>query len=241
MIKAVLFDYGGVLSEGGKKGCIPKIFAKIYGIDVSETNPDCDLTLMVRCGEITEQEYFAEMNRRHPNGPRATPENYLAAADILMRSEPVFELAASLREQGIMTGILSNINGTIAEELRKRGEYDDFDPLILSYELGLAKPDPELYTLAVDRTGFKANEVLLIDDMEMCRPPAEINMHFILATSPQQIVDDTKALFLRENGLLIGNPQTERELYEDPLHWRRDGRAGSAHSREHLAGVEAHA
>lgn len=202
MIKAVLFDYGGVLTEGGTSGCVARIFATIYGIDPADMDGDDDIMLRARQGLISEQEYFAEMNRRHSTGPRANRENYLQNTDIFVKSEPVYALAANLRSHGIATGILSNINDIAADELRVRGFYDGFEPVVLSYQEKLAKPQPEFYKLAVERLGVAPGEVVLIDDQEKCRPSAEaLGMHFILATSPQQIVAATKALLQKENKL----------------------------------------
>jgi putative hydrolase of the HAD superfamily len=204
MIKSVLFDYGGVLTEGGTSGCIQRTFASIYGIDPSEIDADADLILRDRQGTILEQDYFDEMNRRHPSGPRADRRSYLAACDVFEKSVPVYRLAEQLRKHGIVTGILSNINEAVAEELRARGFYDGFDPIVLSCEEGMAKPEPGFYDLALQRLGCKPDEVAFVDDQDKCRPPAEaLGMHFILARSPGQIVSDVVALIRAENNLTL--------------------------------------
>ncbi len=204
MIKAVLFDYGGVLSEGGATGCIQRIFGAIYGIDPSELNKDGDIIKSTQLGEMSGQQFLSEMNRRHPEGQRATRENYLAESDIFVKSEPVHDLADRLRQHGIATGILSNINDFAAETLQDRGFYDGFDPLVLSFQEKIAKPDPRLYRLAVERLGIGAEDVLFVDDSERYSLPAEaMGMRFILAKSPRQIVHDTEALILKENGITL--------------------------------------
>lgn len=201
MIKAVLFDYGGVLTPGGTSGCVQRIFGQIYGIDPVLINEDYDVLFRARQGKMTTQEFFDEMNRRHPEGERATAEKYLALCDTFVKSEPVYDLAARLRQQGVATGILSNINDIVADELRARGFYDGFSPVILSCEEKLAKPEPEFYQIAVDRLGVSPHEIAFVDDQEKCRPPAEaLGMHFILATSPAQIVHDTEEMVRNENG-----------------------------------------
>lgn len=202
MIKAALFDFGGVLTEGGTSGCVQRIFGSIYGIDPALIDKDVDLMLRARQGTVSQQEFFDEMNRRHPEGDRANREKYVAASDVFVRSEPVYNIAARLRKNGIATGILSNINDITADELRARGFYDDFEPIILSYQEKLAKPDLRFYQIAVDRLGINPREIVFIDDQEKCRQPAEtIGMHFILAISPEQIVRDIEALILKENNL----------------------------------------
>lgn len=204
MIKAVLFDYGGVLSPGGLAGCVPRSIARLYGVNISDLSGDTDLLRRAARGQISEEEYFAELNQRHPDGPRLNLQSYLAAQDIFERSEPVYELAGRLREAGIRTGILSNINDIAANELKRRGFYDGFDPLILSYKEKMAKPDPQFYQLAIDRLGLHPDEVIFIDDQERCRQPAEaLGMHFVLAVSPQQIVQDVTTILGKENNLNV--------------------------------------
>jgi FMN phosphatase YigB (HAD superfamily) len=204
MIKAVFFDYGGVLSPGGLAGCVPEAIASVYGTDVAVLENDHDILSRATRGEISETEYYDELNRRHPDGPRLNRANYLAAQDIFVKSDSVYVLASKLRSHGIQTGILSNINDIAANELRAKGFYDGFDPIVLSFEEKVAKPEKQFYITALQRVGVSANEAVLIDDQDRCRPPAdELGMHFILATSPQQIVADTTALMQRENNLSL--------------------------------------
>src|SRR5688572_6060342 len=110
MIKAVLFDYGGVLTEGGKTGSLPRLFAAVYGIDPAEVENDREIIASAQLGVTTCEEFLAAMNERHPDAVRATRESYLAASDLFAKCNPVYDLAVRLRGHGIATGILSNIN-----------------------------------------------------------------------------------------------------------------------------------
>ncbi|MGW0477257.1 HAD-IA family hydrolase [Streptomyces coeruleorubidus] len=44
------------------------------------------------------------------------------------------------------------------------GLLDIVDTLVLSYEVGFAKPDPRIYTVALQRLGADPADVLFIDD-----------------------------------------------------------------------------
>jgi epoxide hydrolase-like predicted phosphatase len=204
MIKAVLFDYGGVLTEGGKAGCMQRLFGAIYGVDPRQIDDDLNILTRAQLGAITEEEFFSEMNRRHQGGQRANRHNYIAYADIFKKSEPVYNLAERLRHNRITTAILSNINNIAADELRARGFYDSFDPVILSYQEKLAKPDQRFYQIAIDRLRLRPEEILFIDDQTKNRQPAEaLGLHFILANSPKQIVHDVEALIYEENDIKL--------------------------------------
>jgi len=65
------------------------------------------------------------------------------------------------------TGILSNADATLRERLGKViGIADLFDDIVCSAEVGLAKPEPEIYALACDRLGVPPGACVFVDDHE---------------------------------------------------------------------------
>lgn len=202
MIKVVLFDFGGVLSKTGTKGFIQEKIAELYGRDPQEVDIT-DLHMDLRRGVSTDEDFFTELNKRL-NG-NVSKQIFLEKIHSAVEVSPkVYDLAARLRKHGIATGIFSNVFAMNADVIRKQGLYDGFDPVLLSCDEGCAKPDEEFYQKAVERTGVRPNEILLIDDQEKCMPPAEkMSMHVILATTPEQIVADTEALIATENGITL--------------------------------------
>lgn len=197
MIKAVLFDYGGVLSPGGRT--ISGVYSRLLGIPEDKVEL-ADLHVAYRRGDISTEDFFIKLGEQY--GKTVTAEKFLEYSDIFVKNEAVYKLAERLRKVGIKTGILSNVYKISAEILRKDGYYNGFDPVILSYEEGLAKPDPKFYMLAVDQLQMSPEEILFIDDQEKCFPPARaLGMHTIRAENEKQIVADTLALLKQENGL----------------------------------------
>lgn len=206
MIKVVLFDFGGVLSNTGKKGFIQEKIAELYGLNPRDVDI-ADLHMDLRRGVSTDEQFFAALNRRF-NG-NISKEMFLNAVNGAVDvSAKVYDLARRLRDHGIATGIFSNVFAMNAAAIRKQGLYDGFDPVLLSCDEGCAKPDEPFYKKAIERTGVQPHEMLLIDDQEKCLPPAKkLGMHVILATSPEQIVSDTEALINAENGITLGTQQ----------------------------------
>jgi epoxide hydrolase-like predicted phosphatase len=204
VIKAVLFDYGGVLSESGKVGNIQAVLGEIYGLDPKSIEM-ADLHYQFLRGQIDEAQFFGELNKRYGKSFTANQELFAAKNQgFFTPSRPVYDLAAKLRATGIKTGILSNIYPASAQALREAGAYNEFDPVVLSCEEQCAKPDRVFFEAALRKLGAAGNEVLFIDDQERFREVAEgLGMHFIVATSPEQIVADTKALILKENGITL--------------------------------------
>ena len=108
----------------------------------------------------------------------------------------------AIRGHGIQTGILSNMYGSSADLLRAGGHYDGFDPIVLSYQEGLAKPDPVFYQIALDKLGLQADQILFIDDQKRFIEAAQkLGFQTIQANSEDQIVADTQRILKEQNGL----------------------------------------
>ncbi|MET1033492.1 MAG: HAD-IA family hydrolase, partial [Candidatus Saccharimonadales bacterium] len=171
MIKAVLFDFGGVLTESGKKGFVDSTIAELYDqmpgtFDIGEWH------YKLRRGKGDDDAFFADLNQRF--GKHVTKALFLDKTQTsFIPSQEVYDLAKQLREAGIKTGILSNIFRMNARALQEQGWYDGFEPLILSCDEGYAKPDPEIYEIAIQKTGVAAEEILFVDDQDKCMPPAQ--------------------------------------------------------------------
>jgi FMN phosphatase YigB (HAD superfamily) len=49
---------------------------------------------------------------------------------------------------------------------RRLGDYDHFDAVYASFQMGVAKPDPEFYLAILKQEGKMPSEIVFIDDME---------------------------------------------------------------------------
>jgi len=88
-----------------------------------------------------------------------------AFADIFSEIKPMIALHGALRANGIPTCILSNTNDLAVGHIRRRFPFfADFDNYILSYELGVMKPDPKIYEAVESATGRAGEEIVYIDD-----------------------------------------------------------------------------
>ena len=95
------------------------------------------------------------------------------------------------RKVGLISNAWSGLRGFIT---RQRFE-DVFDDLIISAEIGLMKPDPRIYQLALERLGAKPEEAVFLDDfrrnVEAARSIGMAAIHF---TQPEQALDELKEL-----------------------------------------------
>lgn len=202
MIKFVYFDYGGVLTQSGRSGFITETIAELLGKNPADIEIG-DLHYLLRRGQGNDALFFDEINKRY--GGSITKEAFLRKVNAQVNpSHEVYTLAAQLRAQGIGTGLLSNVFALNARDLESQGAYDGFEPRILSCDEGYAKPEQELYDIAVDRAGVLPHEILFVDDQEKCLVPAKaMGMHVVQAVNPAQTVQDTKQVIARENGISL--------------------------------------
>jgi putative hydrolase of the HAD superfamily len=81
--------------------------------------------------------------------------------------EETWALAARLRAAGVRTAVLSNgIREVIAHLDRERPLEAHFDVVVVSYVVGCAKPEPEIFQITLDRLGVAPQEALFVDDRQ---------------------------------------------------------------------------
>lgn len=98
------------------------------------------------------------------------------------------EMIARLRRTGILTAILSNTCYSLAKRHYRMGHYDLVDLHILSHEVGLHKPSPEIFAFALESAKVQASGALLVDDRaENVIAAREFGMHAIHYVDEQQL------------------------------------------------------
>lgn len=87
----------------------------------------------------------------------------------------------SLRAAGIRTAFVSNCSSNTRPLLTALGLVDLVDELVLSCEVGAAKPDPVIYRTALDVLGVRASEALFVDDQpSYCEGAAAVGIDAVL-------------------------------------------------------------
>ncbi|MEU2623139.1 HAD-IA family hydrolase [Streptomyces sp. NPDC007157] len=74
------------------------------------------------------------------------------------------EVLRTLRRQGIAVGVVSNIGWDLRPVFRAHGLDAYVDAYVLSYEHGVQKPDPRLFTVALEALGAAPAETLMVGD-----------------------------------------------------------------------------
>lgn len=165
-VRAVLFDFGGVLAEEGfREGLFA--LAHRQGLDPLAVH-GAGMEAIYRTGYVVGRGSEAEFWRvlRQQSGLRGDDAALTATIlDRFVLRPRLLAMVRSLRAQGYRVAILSDQTDWLEELDRRFGFYREFDRVFSSYRLGKGKRDPSLFDEVVGELGLTPNEVLFIDDM----------------------------------------------------------------------------
>lgn len=78
----------------------------------------------------------------------------------------MLDAARRLEADGIECALGTNQHRERAAYMRQALGYDSiFEPMVISAEIGVAKPDPRFFEIAVEQIGVTAGQVLFVDDV----------------------------------------------------------------------------
>lgn len=77
---------------------------------------------------------------------------------------PTAKLISELKAAGYKLYVLSNMSREFIDFLRKQEVYRNFDGDVISCEVGVVKPMPEIYDLLLERFALDPAETIFIDD-----------------------------------------------------------------------------
>jgi len=178
----LLVDFGGVLTtsvwDSFADFCRDKGLAEDAVLRMFREDPLALAELrQLETGRISEDEFerrFAE---------RLGLEQAADLIDSMFRgmkpSEPMVTAVRAARASGIHTGLISNSWSTSHYDRDLLAQL--FDAAVISAEVGLHKPQPEIYLLASQRLGVEPERCVFVDDLrENCAGAEAVGMTAIL-------------------------------------------------------------
>ena len=166
VIGAVIFDLGNVLIAVDETRALDRMAART-GKTRRELENYVMLTPSVNQlarGELSAQRFF-EIVRQDTGFDGDFTEFARIWSDIFTPIEPMIALARRLKGQ-VTRLILSNTNAIHMDYVLKQFSIvREVEGLVLSHEVGLLKPDPRIYKLALQRFGLRAERAVFIDDI----------------------------------------------------------------------------
>ncbi|MEU8237072.1 HAD family hydrolase [Actinoplanes missouriensis] len=170
--RAVVFDFFGTLTRSVQRGPQHADIARSLGADPEAVTGVLDSTFRARaCGRYGSAEatlrWVIEQagGRPRPGAIRAAMPARIDAlrADTQLRSDAVSALTA-IRGRGVRTAVISDCTHELPAFLPGLPVAPLLDAQIYSVELGVCKPDPEIYLAACDRLGVAPSDCLYVGD-----------------------------------------------------------------------------
>lgn len=165
----IYFDLGKVLLEFSHDRMLKQMGEEV-GLDQSRVRElvfESGLSRRYECGEIDSQQ-FCQTFFQLAEVECDTDQLLRAGSDIFSIRTEMLPLIVNLSLSGMGVGILSNTCPAHWEFIASRFGFlsDFFSPVILSYEVGVMKPDPRIYELAAERAGTNPSSIFYVDDLE---------------------------------------------------------------------------
>ena len=190
-IKAVAFDYGGVIAFFQDEQAM-KDMAGLAGIDVSLMHKIYwDNRAIYDQGLVDGAGFFKSI---------LADIGLFADADLLEKlivrdmeswshvNPESEELIRDLKASGIKLGILSNIVPDFLDRVKGNlPVFDLMDATVFSCEVGRTKPDKKIYQILLSRLDCQADELVFFDDLELNVNAASVlGIHAFLWKSPEE-------------------------------------------------------
>ena len=154
MIKVFLFDYFDVVRADSFHAWLKK-----YGY-TREDEPG-EISRRMDKGEIDVSQFIAELaefNNQSSAEVTAELESFRVV------NQDVVKLIRDLKAK-YRVALISNADAVfLRKELQERGLTELFDEIFISSELGMIKPEPEIFEYATSKLEVQPHEVILVDD-----------------------------------------------------------------------------
>jgi epoxide hydrolase-like predicted phosphatase len=182
-IRAVFFDLGGVILRTEYQAPRQQLADRL-GMDYEDLVKivfDSDTGYRATLGEISSEEHWASIMKRlkRPVSELPSIREDFFAGDILDRT--LVDYIRSLRGK-YKTGLISNAWGDLRDYIVREKFDDAFDKMIISAEVGAAKPEAKIFHIALEQFGVSPNEAVLVDDflvnIEGCEKAGIKGIHF---------------------------------------------------------------
>lgn len=193
--KGLLIDWGGVMTSDVFETF--KAFCELEGLEPNEVgrrfreDRACrELLIGLETGAIGEEEFeplFAAM--LGVSAPQLI-ERLFAGSET---EHEMLEAVRRAREAGVRTGLISNSWGTSRYDRALLAEL--FDGIVISGEVGMRKPTPQIYELGADSIGLEPEECVFVDDLPFNLAPAiELGMATVHHTSAGETIAQLERL-----------------------------------------------
>lgn len=174
-IKAVIFDVGGVLQLGEKPrynareihtSGIHERLAKKLGLTIDQYFDSIDSYYARSIEGLIDEKTLLSVISLNLNYPKNKLKKFFENSykKIIQKNNELYKIAKKLKKKGYKIAILSDQWHLSKNSLIPEKDKKIFDEVIISCEVGLRKPNPEIYKLLLKKLGVKTKEAIFIDN-----------------------------------------------------------------------------
>ncbi len=189
-IKAVVFDWGGVLIDDPASGLV-RYCSRALGVSAEQFAETHEKYIPeFQKGLISELEFWKKICN---DLDVATPKGYSlwseAFRHVYSPKEEMFQLVTSLKKNSYQTGILSNTEAPAVKCFHDHN-YQMFDVLIFSCHEKTRKPERRIYEITLSRLETKPSETVFIDNRnDYIQGARQIGIKTILFKDPSDTIE----------------------------------------------------
>lgn len=190
MIKAIIFDCFGVLTTDLWKEFVSTL-------PENQKQPAREINHTYDAGFINEKQFLDEIKELTGRYPGEV-ENLSMSIGEATKNKELLNYIAELKSD-YRIGLLSNIaSNWIRDSFLTTEEQELFDEMILSFEVGMTKPDPRIFMLACERLRVGPHETVMVDDIETyCRAAETEGLKTVLYHDFPQLKTDLEEILSR--------------------------------------------
>jgi putative hydrolase of the HAD superfamily len=197
-LRAVVFDYGMVLTGTPDiaahdamvriTGLSPDRFEELYWVDRHAYDE----------GKLNGVMYWEKFARDAHLPLSASDLAELVRQDARMwttQNPAMLAWQRQLKAHNVRTAILSNMGDSVLENIKREFRWiEDFDVLVWSFQLHMAKPDPAIYRHVLSELGARPEETLFLDDKRINVEAAQaLGMKALVFTTVERLRHDLVA------------------------------------------------
>ncbi|GBE20355.1 MAG TPA: HAD family phosphatase [Candidatus Pacearchaeota archaeon] len=204
-IKAVIFDVGGVLAlqknpkivkqRGNKTFGVHKYIAKKLGISIDQWFDSVDTIYALSIeGKISKRKALNALSENVKINEKKM-EKILSNAykKNFTTNKELYKIAFKLKKQGYKLALLSDQWHFSKDILMPKRHIKQFNVSIASCNVGMRKPNPKIYKLALKKLKTPARQTLFIDNQIWnIKPAKKLGINTILFKDNKQLIKDLR-------------------------------------------------
>jgi putative hydrolase of the HAD superfamily len=191
----LLVDWGGVMTTSvfvafrafcESEGLSPETVREHFRGDEHSR----DLLIGLETGELPEEEFEPRFAKVLGVPAPHLIDRLFAGASL---DEKMIDAVRQARGAGVHTGLISNSWGTRRYDRELLAEL--FDGVVISGDVGIRKPTPEIYELGAQRIGLPPSDCVFVDDLGFnLKPAAELGMATVHHVSDEKTIAELEIL-----------------------------------------------